>query len=141
MNSFLEIDDQIFKDNINDIYKGKSIYLIGYPRGGKPKYAIGLIKGIDENNYDIRHLCKSNPGSSGCPIINLNNNRVIGIHKGAASKGKNWNLGTLLKEPIKYFKEKNNNDNIDEITIIYEIKYLKIWEKQYLKRKYLEKIL
>ena len=126
MNSFLEIDDQIFKDNINDIYKGKSIYLIGYPRGGKPKYAIGLIKDINENNYDIRHLCKSNPGSSGCPIINLNNNRVIGIHKGAASKGNNWNLGTLLKEPIKYFKETNLNNekdnNIDEITIIYEIK-------------------
>ena len=142
MNSFLEIDDQIFNDNPNDIYRGKTIYLIGYPKGGKPKYANGLIKDINENTYDIRHFCRSEPGSSGCPILNLNNNRVIGIHKGAAKKGQNWNLGTLLKEPIKDFKEKNihnknykNNEynyikkvekdccnNIkDEIIIIYEI--------------------
>ena len=110
VSSYLEIDEQIFKDNINDIYKGKSIYLIGYPRGGKPKYAMGIIKDIDENNYDIRHLCKSDPGSSGYPIINLNNNRVIGIHKGEGKKGQNWNLGTLLKEPIKYFNERNINN-------------------------------
>ena len=32
INSFLEIDDQLFKDNRNDIYKGKSIYLIGHPK-------------------------------------------------------------------------------------------------------------
>ena len=113
MNSFLEIDDQIFNDNPNDIYRGKTIYLIGYPKGGKPKNANGLIKDINENTYDIRHFCRSEPGSSGCPILNLNNNRVIGIHKGAAKKGQNWNLGTLLKEPIKDFKDKNinNKDN------------------------------
>ena len=34
MNSFLEIDYQIFEDNPNDIYRGKSIYLIGHPKGG-----------------------------------------------------------------------------------------------------------
>ena len=107
MNSFLEIDDQIFNDNHNDIYRGKTIYLIGYPKGGKPKYANGLIKDINENTYDIRHFCRSEQGWSGCRILNLNNNRVIGIHKGAAKKGQNWNLGTLLKEPIKDFKEKN----------------------------------
>ena len=96
LNSFLELDDQIFRDNINDIYRGKSIYLIGYPKGGNAKYSDGLVKGIDENNYDIRHLCRSNPGSSGCPIINLNNNRVIGIHKGGGKGGQNWNIGILL---------------------------------------------
>ena len=78
MNSFLELDDQIFKDIPNDLYKGKSIYLIGHPAGGMPTFSMGLVKDIDEDNYEIRHLCKTNPGSSGCPIINLNNNRVIG---------------------------------------------------------------
>ena len=142
MNSFLEIDYQIFKDNLNDIYKNKSIYLIGHPKG-ESTYSMGLIKYINEKNYDIRHTCKSYPGSSGCPIINLSNNKVIGIHKGAGKNGQNWNLGTLLKEPIEIFKieqlnNKNNNQNNlkknnyieelnnkkddekDEITIIYE---------------------
>ena len=139
MNSFLEIDYKIFEDNPNDIYRGKSIYLIGYPKDGMATYSMGLIKDINEGNYEIRHLCKTNPGSSGCPIINLNNNRVIGINKRVTKIG-NWNLGIFLKEPIKYFQEKNinnkntnnnikekynekdNKDNIDEITIIYEIK-------------------
>ena len=41
-------------------------------------------------------------------IINLNNNRIVGIHKGADIK--NWNLGTLIKEPIENFYEENKND-------------------------------
>ena len=110
MNLFLEIDDQIFKDNINDIYKGKSIYLIGHPKGGISTYSMGIIKDINVDNYKITYLCKTNIGSSGCPIINLNNNRVIGIHKGAGKNGQNWNLGILLKEPINIFKEENLNN-------------------------------
>ena len=32
----------------------------------------------------------------------------MGIHKGADIK--NWNLGTLIKEPIENFYEENKND-------------------------------
>ena len=31
---------------------------------------------------------------------------MIGIHKGGAENGKNYNLGTLLKLPIEEFKGK-----------------------------------
>ena len=89
MNSFIEIDDQIFKDNSNDIFKEKSIYLIGHSKGEDSTYSIGLIKDINEDNYEIRYLCKTDPGSSGCPIINLNNNREIRIHKRTEKNGKN----------------------------------------------------
>ena len=111
--SFLEIDDKIFKGNPNDNFKGNSIYLIGHPKGGKLTYSMGLIKDINEDNYDIRHLCKSDPGSSGCPIINLNNNKVIGIHKGAAKNNQNWNLGTFLKGPLELFKKEKLNYQIN----------------------------
>ena len=48
---------------------------------------------------------------SGSPIINLNNERVIGIHKGCDKK-QNWNLGTFLREPLKQFYAiKNENLN------------------------------
>ena len=61
-------------------------------------------------------MCDSSGGSLGSPIINKNNFQVIGIHKGDAEKGKNYNLGTLLKEPVEKFSEeikikKNNADN------------------------------
>ena len=103
MNSFMEIDNQIFKDNPNDIFKGKSIYLIGHPKGGDSTYSMGLIKDIDEDNYEIRHLCKTNPGSSGCPIINLNNNRVIGIHKGASKKWSKLECRYIIERTNKKF--------------------------------------
>ena len=68
---------------------------------------------------NILHQTQTLPGSSGSPIMNLLNYKIIGIHKGE-DKNRNWNLGTLLKLPIEKFKEefcnkediKNNNNNI-----------------------------
>ena len=108
MNSFLEIDDNINKDKPNEIYNQKSVYLIHYPHGHNIELSNGVIKSIDEDNYTIYHLCSTEAGSSGCPIINLINFKVIGIHKGSKSE-KNYNLGTLIKIPIKEFNKKNRN--------------------------------
>ena len=95
-NNFLEIDENIFKGNLNDVYSQKSVYLIYYPYGKKGSFSYGVIKNISEDKYNIEHLCPSKPGSLGCPIINLNNNKVIGIHKGANIK--NRNVGKFIKE-------------------------------------------
>ena len=47
--------------------------------------------------------CSTDKGSSGSPILNLQNNKVIGIHnKNLIS----YNIGTLLKLPIKDFINK-----------------------------------
>jgi len=76
----------------------------------KSSYSNGVIKRINEDNYNIEHLCSTKPGASGCPIINLNNNRVIGIHKGADIK--NWNVGTFIKDPIiKFYEEIKKKEN------------------------------
>ena len=58
-----------------------------------------------EDNFTIVHKCSTETGSSGCPIIYIVNNKVIGFHKGAYSKG-DFNLGTILKGPIEKFKDK-----------------------------------
>ena len=62
-------------------------------------------------------------GSSGSPILNLTNNKVIGIHKGCVKIKDEviLNIGTLLKFPLKELKNKtfqnspkknfNNNNN------------------------------
>ena len=39
---------------------------------------------------------------SGSPIINLNNFRIIGVHK-ASHVTKNMNIGIFIREPIKNF--------------------------------------
>ena len=120
INTFLEIDQHIFDKKAKDIYKNKSVYIIHYPQGLNSEYSIGLIKSITQDNYNIIHTCQTNHGSSGCPIININGNRVIGIHKGYDEDiNKNYNYGTFIREPIEHFYNSYNNvvNNINNIEI------------------------
>ena len=108
--NFLDIDDLLFEgDNLNNNYKeNNSIYLIHYPKGFKPKLSFGIIKSIQENNYEVEHLCSTDKGSSGSPIFNLSNFKIIGVHKGDHKKFQ-FKVGTALREPINDF---NANINI-----------------------------
>ena len=109
--SFLEIDSKINCENPNKEFKNIDIYIIGNIQ----EYTYGKIKNIDEDGINIEHLCATRPGMSGSPIINLNNFKIIGIHKGAHPK-KQCNLGTFLKEPIiLFYKLKNTNLEIKNI--------------------------
>ena len=38
IDSFLDVDEQIFNDNPQEIFKGKSIYLLHYPHGNICEY-------------------------------------------------------------------------------------------------------
>ena len=98
-----------------------SVYIIYYPTIKKPAFTNGIIKDKEKDNYTIKHLCSSVSGSSGSPIINLKNYKVIAIHKGA-SKNNNWNLGTFLKEPIiKFYKEKEVIHEIRDLISIQNV--------------------
>jgi V8-like Glu-specific endopeptidase len=99
--SFLEIDNKIFDDY--KIYLKQKIYLLQYPKGKEMNISIGLINYINEDKNSIEYICDSNVGSSGGPLINAINYKVIGIHKGGKKGEKNDNLGTLIVEPIKEF--------------------------------------
>lgn len=100
--NFLNIDNNIFKD-INE-YKQKPIYLLHYPKGKEMNFSPGVIQSIYEDNYNIRHVCDSDPGSSGGVLINTIDFGVLGIHKGGAPGNQNYNVGTFFKLPIEEFK-------------------------------------
>ena len=102
---FFDIDERIFNENPNEIFKNEQIYLLHYPKGDRMEFSVGLIKDIKDDNFTIRHLCDCDWGSSGAPIISSLNFQVIGIHKEAPIRNNNWNLGTLLKEPIEKFSK------------------------------------
>ena len=104
IDSFLDIDENINKSNPNDTYKDQSVYILHYEEGKNMKYSIGIIKSISEDNFNIRHLCSTKVGSSGGPIINLFNYKVMGVHKGYKNK---FNLGTYLKIGIEEFNKIN----------------------------------
>ena len=104
---FMELDEKYIK-NPNIIHE-KSIYLIHYPLGDKGAVSFGIINRIDK--YNIEHYCSTQHGSSGSPIINLLNNKIIGIHKEAINSRK-VNRGTLLQYPMNEFINNIGNNNI-----------------------------
>ena len=55
----------------------------------------GIIKLLYINNSDITHNCNIKEGSSGSPILLLNNQKIIGIHFGSSKQNK-YNKGRLL---------------------------------------------
>ena len=110
--NYLEIDNDIFDENIN-IYN-KSIYIIQYPKNGyeqKGSVSYGILNEI-QDEYNIIHYCSTDHGSSGSPIIKLSNKKIIGIDKEGVSKYE-FNRGTLLKYPIKEYLNKININMTD----------------------------
>lgn len=104
--SFLEIDENIYEDNLNQIYKDKEIYLLHYTLNGNVQYSIGLIKNIDEDNINIMHSCPYQTGFLGSPLLNLSNNKVIGVLK-ENNDNIELNKGTFIKLPLEKFFDKN----------------------------------
>ena len=101
--SFFDIDYRIFKEDFREIFKNEKILLLHYPQGIEMKYSDGALININEDNFTIKHSCDSFFGSSGGPIINLIDYRVIGIHCGGGNSHQNYNLGTFLKVPLEDF--------------------------------------
>ena len=114
---FLELDDKINNEekNLNYIYSNKPIYILNYLKGEDIQVSFGFLSEIKNN--DIYHTCITDSGSSGSPILCLNNFKVIGIHYGFY-KSSTKNSGTFIKFAINKFLEKesipNNNKEKDK---------------------------
>ena len=85
INYFLEFDDYIindllFEENNNYLYEDKTIYIIQYPES-ELSVSYGILENIYMNEkYNFQHKCCTRKGSSGSPILNINN-KLIGIIK------------------------------------------------------------
>ena len=107
--NFLQVEEDIFNDNLNEKYKNKKIYIIHYPKDKNAEYSVNSIKNISDNK--INHSCSIDEGSLGSPILCLDTFKVIGIHQG--SKNNDYNYGTVIKYPIEGFiKEYSINNEI-----------------------------
>ena len=94
ISNFMELDERIYRENSHFFYKKESVYIIHYANGENVLVSYGIINYID--NYNISHFCYTQNGSSGSPIINITNNKIIGIHKEGSSNF-NINFGTFFK--------------------------------------------
>jgi len=108
---FLNYDSNYIKNGYK-IYKNVDIFSIEHPLGDNAVCASGRIINIDEFEFD--HNISTDNGSSGCPIMLLNNSinliQVIGIHKNSDIET-NLNGGTFIGEIFINNNKMLNNNN------------------------------
>jgi len=102
---FLILDDNIFKDNENEIFYDESLYILHHDYNNKI-VSYGTIKCIKEN--DIFHLCNTQDFSGGAPIMVITTKKIIGLHIGRKMNF-NFNLGKFLKIPLIQFLNTNKD--------------------------------
>ena len=80
---FLDIDENFLDGNMDKSNINKQVYIIQNKdnKDNNVYVSYGFVK--NENLYSnyFFHTCSTFTGSSGSPILNLNNHKVIGIHK------------------------------------------------------------
>ena len=99
INYFLELDEKLIGENLNEILNQSKIYLICYGKENKMDYYEGIIKEIEGN--EIHHISNTESGSGGCPILSLSSFKVIGLHLGRTPH--EYKKGILMNEPLKEF--------------------------------------
>ena len=120
--NYLQIDSNIYKTDSLSKYENEDLYLLHYPNSKSAHISYG--KGIKQiGEYDIKHKCNTDVGSSGAPILSSSTNKVIGIHKGYINNGsETYNIGTFLKYPLdelnkKLIDDSKNNYIVAELCI------------------------
>ena len=109
INNYLELDELIVDDILNNnnknmAYVDNEVYIIEYPEG-KLSISSGQVTDIfEDKKYKFFHQCRTKAGSAGSPILNISNNKVIGVHQSALHNPKNnRRKATFLNYPIKEF--------------------------------------
>ena len=105
INNFLEVDNNFDEFDLN-----QKIYILQIPNE-KLSFSFGKLKekSIESNKEDIFYLCSTSKGSSGGPILNFKNYKVIGVHKGSEGDEGSLNIGTLMNYIIKEFENTDIN--------------------------------
>ena len=88
--NMFELDEDMLSGK-TDKFIDKSIYMI-HSNQETLYVSYGLVNDIGKN-HNFMHTCKAFNGSSGSPILNLENNKIIGIH---SSTNVNINEGFFL---------------------------------------------
>jgi len=110
---FLELDEIVLKENPQLF--NEDIYIIQYPfnqYNQKAAVSYGITKFY--NDVSIMYLCSTDGGSSGSPILKIDSNEVIGVHR-RYHKTLNCNVGSLLRQSINEYL--NNINNIEKTNV------------------------
>ena len=119
---YIEIDDKLYEEEYEMKYKKESIYILQYNNIEDIFVSYGIINRIDKNK--IIYSGNINKNSKYSLIFNLNNNKLIGIHKNNP-KYYNYNKGiyfkSIINEFILRYKKYCYNNRLNEINITIQI--------------------
>ena len=110
INNYLELDENLFRNDIKEYYESQSIYILQYLFSGTASVSYGILN--EFNGFNFKHICFAESGSKGAPILNLSNNKVIGISI-ELKENISFNFGVILKDPIEEYKNMNVNMNMN----------------------------
>ena len=97
INNFLNYDENIVKEDYsNKEYKNESIFLPAIMKNQQVEFSSGMIVSTPNNCEYFLHSCNTDSGSSGGPILLVENFTVVAIHKGYDKENKK-NVGIFLK--------------------------------------------
>ncbi len=111
INNYLELDENLFRNDIKEYYESQSIYILQYLFSGTASVSYGILN--EFNGFNFKHICFAESGSKGAPILNLSNNKVIGISI-ELKENISFNFGVILKDPIEEYKNMNVNMNMNQ---------------------------
>ena len=120
--NFLEIDESLYEDELLTLNNKRTIYIIHNNNVDKEiSVSYGIIRFI--NKFEISLACNINTNGTIAPILNLTNNKLIGIYNDAS---KYIVKGIFLKMIIDKFNKiirmhKNVNKVKNEIDILIKI--------------------
>ena len=110
-------------DDMNN-YINKEICVLHHPEGKKLHLSCGTINKIDETIYEFEHNLDTDYGSSGSPVILIENCKVIGIHKKRIKESDN-KKGTFIFKLIEKINGKPNISpnfmNLNKLNYVNEI--------------------
>jgi len=110
-----ENDKQLSNEYFNNLYKNESLYILNYLGGKDIVISYGFFAKIQES--EIYHKCSTDDGSSGAPILSLEDNKIIGVHFGSLKNEIKFNLGTLIAYPIIEFNMQNIQNKAGNIQL------------------------
>lgn len=97
---FLQLDKNILnKDNFYGYFNCSAIYTMGYEINKNIGYSICKIEEEKENDIFFKYFTHTDQGSSGSPIMNLTNFKVLGMHIGREKKDQ-YKIGISLKKIV-----------------------------------------
>ena len=107
---FLEVSPYILDTNHKETLIDKDIIIPQFPGGIELSVAFGSISKFDANN--IYYTVSTDYGSSGSPILLLDNLTIVGLHK-QRELSSNENSGTFILNILQCIEENRNLKNIN----------------------------